>query len=717
MSGIRLMTCAAAALAASAAVAELPDLFVRDDGRRVDFPFDWFPRQGEICRKYERTAFGRWLAVPKDFRAEELSCRPFAAVPGAVEKRLRFSWGTLYGRRSFEAVAVIPRRDYQVATFTFVTEDAALAKTPADDPRWPVETIVRHGYATVGFDGSQLTPPQAADAVSGRAWALSRLYDWLKGEKLTDETMTAAVGCGRLDGLAALWHGCYDWRLALTCAAQCGVGPEWRDLVALGVPRLLFVASSEATGMEQVRREFSAAREATAAWTFYRAIGLVSEKLPPAGEADLRGMVGYRWKAGAEGLDRDDWRAFVAFADRHNWNDITGVRPVNPPPLMTTYDGAKTVTTREEWERVRRPEIVRYFTENVYGAAPTERPEGLRFERRAEAEVTVGGVSAVRHEMTVRWRGPLGEHAFDFLAYVPKAPKKVPAVVFIANRRKDRILGEPNTYWDVAAQLRRGVAAIAFWYGDVVPDRYDGYSSGAYLCWNRPGERSPTGWGAITAWAWAASRVMDWVETVPAIDSARVGVAGHSRCGKAALWAGVRDTRFALVVPQGSGRTGMMLNHIAAPVPTEPISRICANFPFWFSPRYAQWANREFETPFDHHHLAACVAPRLLYVENGSGDMTRHGEFWTARLASPAWELYGRRGLVGDRLPDLERPDNAGCVGYYLRNGPHDVATSDWDNLLDFAEAHDWGRSPLAQAGHPVRDAAKVGLRPGDDCW
>ena len=154
----------------------------------------------------------------------------------------------------------------------------------------------------------------------------------------------------------------------------------------------------------------------------------------------------------------------------------------------------------------------------------------------------------------------------------------------------------------------------------------------------------------------------------------------------------MRDTRFALVVPQGSGRTGMLLNHVQTPVPTEPISRICANFPFWFSPRYPQWSNREFETPFDHHQLAACVAPRLLYVENGSGDMARHGEFWTAKLASPVWELYGKKGLLGERLPDLEQPDNAGCVGYYVRNGPHDVATSDWNNMIDFAEAHNWGR-------------------------
>ena len=680
-----------AAILNALAAADLPDIFLRDDGTRVDFPFNWFPRQGEITAKYERLWFGQWSTVPKDFRAETLSVKPFDAVPGAIEKRIRFSWGSFYGRRSFEAAAVIPKRDYGVATFAFVTEDAALAGNPADDPRWPAKTLAARGYATVAFCGAQLSPADAPDAVSRRAWALSRVYDWLKAEPLTDEMMTAVVGGGKLDGLAALWNGAYDWRVAMTCPVQCGVRPEACDLVALCVPRLLFMVS--AAGDPRAAGEFETTRLADAAWRFYNMDGLVCKTAPAASGSDLRGMVGYRTRRDGTGPDAADWKAFADFADRHGWNEVTSHKPQNPPPLMTTYDGTRTVTTREEWERVRRPEIVKYFTDNVYGAAPTEKPEGLKFmQKEQDEEIVVDGVTAVKRLMTAAWRGPLGEHGFDFLVYLPKGAKKVPAIVFIANRKKEKILGEFNTYWDVKAQLKRGVAAIAFWYGDVVPDRYDNYSTGAYLCWNRPGERNPTGWGAITAWAWAASRVMDWIEGEPEIDASRVGVAGHSRCGKTALWAGVRDTRFALVVPQGSGRTGMLLNHVQTPVPTEPIARICANFPFWFSPRYPQWARKEFETPFDHHQLAACVAPRLLYVENGTGDMARYGEFWTAKLASPAWELYGRTGFVGDSIPRPEVPNNAGSVGYYVREGPHDVATSDWNNMIDFAEAHNWGR-------------------------
>ena len=672
--------------------AELPELFVRDNGAKVVFPFEWFPRQGEITAKYERMAFGRWHTVAKDFNAEELSCRPFAAVPGAIEKRIRFSWKTLYGIKSFDAVAIIPKRDYQVAVFAYITDDAKLIESPANDPRWPVETIVKHGYGTVGFCGNQVSAPTDIDAISLRAWAFSRIYDWIKGEKLTDEMMVAAVGCGKLNGMATLWHGCYDWRLAMTCASQCGVGPEWRDLVALGVPRLLFITSSEATGKEQVKREVEATREASAAWKFYRAIGLANEKFPSVGEVDMRGMVAYRVKSEGTDLDAAEWNSYIAFADRHNWNNITTVKPVNPPPLLTTYDGKTTVTDKEGWEKIRRPEIVEYFTDNVYGRAPTDKPDDLKFTKKSDEEVVIDGVKATRSLYTISWRGPLGVGKFDFVAYIPKCEKKVPAIVFIANRKKEKILNELNTYWDVAAQLKRGVAAVAFWYGDVVPDKYDNYSTGAYLCWNRPGERNPTGWGAITAWAWAASRVMDWIETVPALDSKRVGVAGHSRCGKTALWAGVRDERFALVVPQGSGRTGALLNHVPVPVPAEPISRICANFPFWFSPRYPQWSNKEFETPFDHHQLAACVAPRLLYVQDGTGDMSRYGEYWTARLASPVWEFYGCKGLVADSMPKPEEPNNIGRVGFYVRNGPHDVERSDWVNMIEFAERHNWGR-------------------------
>lgn len=658
---------------------ELPDVLVCDNGDKVDMAFKYFRRQPEITRKYQKCEFGTWPRTPASFEAKTVFEEPFADVPDAVIRRIVCSWKGLYGVEKFSATAVVPKRSYSVAVYITVLDDACKVANPADDSEWPAATIVKRGYATIAFNGGELTVATAPDAISLRAWAASMLYDWVKAQPDLEEMTSAVVGAGLLSGRSALWAGTYDWRFAMTCANSFGYGPEYRDLVSLCVPRLLFHTATLGTGKENVERECQCVKDARVAYQLYR--------------MDEMGMVDGRVRDGVAILTAADWQDYLDFGDRHGWNGWQLARPEKSiPPLMTTYDGKINIKTAEEWEHIRRPEIVKYFTDHVYGEAPVEKPDGLTFTVVSSEKVDIEGVSCEKRIMRADWKGPLQDYGFEFYAYIPDSVKKVPSIVFISNRVKEQILlSSVKPYWDVNAAMKRGVAMIAFHYTDIVPDAYDNYSSGAYLCWDKPGVRRPNGWGAITAWAWAASRVMDWIETEPKLDAKRVGVAGHSRCGKTALWAGVRDQRFAMVVPQGSGRTGMLLNHFKTAVPTEPISRIFANFPFWFSPQYGEWCAKEFSTPFDHHHLAACVAPRLLYVENGTGDMAKYGEYWTARLASEGWSLYGLPGLAAESLPDAEKPDNVGYVGYYLREGPHSVDTTDWINMIDFANAHNWG--------------------------
>ena len=204
-------------------------------------------------------------------------------------------------------------------------------------------------------------------------------------------------------------------------------------------------------------------------------------------------------------------------------------------------------------------------------------------------------------------------------------------------------------------------------------------------------ERDNESWATLSAWAWADSRILDWMETEPLIDAKHVGVVGHSRGGKTAILAGVTDKRFAMICSNNSGCSGAKLNHIDLPK-SEHISQILKNFPYWFCVNYRKYAGRKMKMDFDQHELLALIAPRLLCVASATDDAWAgpRGEWWAAKLASPAWELYGKKGLVADAFPQPEMPQQDGCISYHIRKGAHFLAPYDWKCYMDFADRHGW---------------------------
>lgn len=236
-----------------------------------------------------------------------------------------------------------------------------------------------------------------------------------------------------------------------------------------------------------------------------------------------------------------------------------------------------------------------------------------------------------------------------------------------------------NGHWPVREMMKRGMALIGFYANDVEKDDASAFPSGLAKIFGTKEERAGSEWGILAVWAFAASCVMDCVPSIVEIDEKRVAVAGHSRCGKAALWCGALDERFAAVMPNGSGCCGVALSRGKT---GENLASIQAFFPHWFAPAFKQYIGREGELPFDQHFLLAAVAPRLLQVGSGSEDAWADpdGEHCATCLASRVWELYGNDSFPEEK-PGEDEMAVGGKVGYHLRKGPHKLDVFDWTCL------------------------------------
>lgn len=381
--------------------------------------------------------------------------------------------------------------------------------------------------------------------------------------------------------------------------------------------------------------------------------------------------------------------------------------PENVPELLVSDSGNR-ITTSAQWERERRPELLRTFEQELYGKRPSV-PLGLSYETVVARDNAVDGLAKLRR-VKITYRGPCGTRDFVVTAFFPKCRKgPAPVFVYIAFD-KDGITSARSTgdchagpfqldeRWPVKKLISRGYATVAFRCGHIVDDDEDGFRTGVYSALEDYRKRTDSSWGAISAWAWGASRVADWLETEPLADTNHLAVVGHSRLGKSALWAGATDCRFALTCASGSGCCGAKLNHIELNKIKEGywdehVERIL-RFRHWFARRFDYYRGKDLEMPFDQHQLIALCAPRLVAIASASEDEGAGplGEYWAARLASPAWELYGRRGLVTSAFPETEHPEQEGFVSYHLRKGGHDLVSYDWERFMDFADRHGWNQ-------------------------
>ena len=345
----------------------------------------------------------------------------------------------------------------------------------------------------------------------------------------------------------------------------------------------------------------------------------------------------------------------------------------NLPPLAVMNDSSP-VRTPDDW-RARRRELTEILSREEYGFTPAA-PASVRAEVLSSERAFAGKATLSRVKLS--FDTPNGEFSFPVNLAVPENKQSVPAFVAICFRPEI-----PDKYLPAEEIIDRGFAFASFYYNDVTHDgpEQDGLAA------MYPVDPS-TGWGKIGMWAFAASRVMDYLETLSCIDPARVAVIGHSRLGKTALWCAAQDERFSMAISNDSGCSGAAVSRGKV---GESISDICTRFPYWFCGNYQNWKNREFDAHFDQHFLLALIAPRALYVCSATEDewADPESEFLCSRAASEAWTLLRRPGYIGpDSLPAPDSPVHAGSVAYHLRTGAHFLSRSDWGWHMEYREKH-----------------------------
>ena len=252
------------------------------------------------------------------------------------------------------------------------------------------------------------------------------------------------------------------------------------------------------------------------------------------------------------------------------------------------------------------------------------------------------------------------------------------------NRAVEAARGSDVSSWPVQEIVARGYGVVTLYYGDCDPDFDDGFQNGVHALYPEP--RNNQSWGSIAAWAWGLSRVIDYIQLDHAFSSSQIIVIGHSRLGKAALWAGAADEWIAMVVSNNSGCGGAALSKRAY---GETVGRINRAFPHWFCDNFKRYSENEVSLPFDQHELLALIAPRPLYVASAEEDRWADpkGEFLSCVAASPVYRILGLPGLPVTEMPLLNHPV-MGTIGYHIRPGGHSITLYDWMRYIDFANIH-----------------------------
>jgi hypothetical protein len=367
-----------------------------------------------------------------------------------------------------------------------------------------------------------------------------------------------------------------------------------------------------------------------------------------------------------------------------------------PDPLV--LQNGQAVRTADQWFQQRRPEIIKLYESEIYGRVPERAPK-ITFTVDETDPKALGG-TAVRKHVVGHLGGPDGPAVSVFLYLPAKAKGPVPVLLHLTFSGSDpgratipAFTNEGRPRFTESGPLTN-ILARGYGYATVRYTEFEGDSATNNLVLARklalsPGQTKPAldEWGTISAWAWGASRVLDYLETDPAVDAKRVVIIGHSRLGKTALWAGAHDSRFALVFSSCAGEMGSAL---ARRDYGETVDDMAANFPWQFVGNFQKYPGHWNDMPVDAHMLIALSAPRPVFITGGTQDQWAdpRGEFLAAVAAGPVYRLLGQKDLGETEGPPLDKPLITGALGFHYHTGGHAILPADWQAFFEFADRH-----------------------------
>ncbi len=413
---------------------------------------------------------------------------------------------------------------------------------------------------------------------------------------------------------------------------------------------------------------------------------------------------------------------------RNRWFFLVVVLQVNAiiaqqDDLLTTFQGLK-INSALDWEMQRRAEILYYFEQEMYGIQ-VKIPSSfvLKPQLVLQEEVKYGATAVMHQEWSLVWTDTLkgriqlkvpmslfvpsgqsvkgvfvslnffGNATMDTLksiplntAYIPKNEK----FKIVNHRLTEASRGTSAWRWPIAEITASGYALATCYAGDFAPDHRAHFREGVlqYDLHSRRFNRHAS--GAIGAWAWGLNQMMTALNESSALaKSVPRMVIGHSRLGKAALWAGVTDSRWNMVISNNSGCLGAAQSK--RPV-GEDVYRITKRFPYWFARRCKHYAKHEELLQLDQQMLLALVAPRPLYVASAIQDewADPEGEYLSWCYAQEVYLLYAETEKTPCQFPAVNQPQILKDLplGYHVRKGDHDITLYDWRRYMEFGDLH-----------------------------
>jgi len=364
--------------------------------------------------------------------------------------------------------------------------------------------------------------------------------------------------------------------------------------------------------------------------------------------------------------------------------DESKVKPYTLPDPLTLANGTR-VRNANAWTASRRPELIRIYERDIFGRIPDATPKvsWARVPGESPAQQTPGVTTLVV--------GTIGSGAqapkINLTLHTPAdARGRVPVILLLQFGGGGAKVADPPVAADIIA---RGWGYATVGYNDIQPDKINTFDQGVIgVTGKTPGADE---WGTIGAWAWGASRAIDYLQSDERVDPRRIALHGHSRLGKTALWASALDTRIAAVYSSCSGEMGAALSRRDW---GETVDDMTQNFPYWFAGNFQQWAGRWNDMPVDAHTLIALSAPRPVFVTGGTEDQWADpvGEFLAEVAAGPVYRLLGAKDLGVSKLPPLDTPVIDGDLGWHYHTGPHAATPADWQAFLKFLAKY-WSAS------------------------